>query len=115
MVEMALVLPILLLLLLGIVEMGMIGFTYITAQNAVGAGANEAVIGGTDTQVEQAVIQASPGLDTSLFVRPIIIHDANDYSKVTITVNYPLNLSVSVIPGLSNPLNVVVTLTEEVP
>ena len=120
-VEMALVLPILLLLLFGIIEMTMIGFTYITIQNAVSAGANMAVIGGNDDQVRQAVIDASPGLTASLLdagtkIEPPTPTDIQlPPHDVTITVTYPVNLIFSVIPGLPNPLNVVATLTEGVP
>ena len=112
-VEMALVLPLLLLLLFGIVEMAMLGFTYITVQNAIGAGANMAVSGGTDGDVKLAVINASPGLTPPLLATNIAIQHTPP--NVIITVTYPANLALQAIPGLPNPLNVVATLTEEVP
>jgi phage tail protein X len=113
-VEMALVLPLLVLLLFGIVEMAIYGFTYITVQNAVGAGANKAVSGGTYAQVKAAIFQASPGLDASLLSLPhnIIVSPPDPLptdvlplpsGNVFIQVTYPVNFIFPVIPGLPNP------------
>ena len=111
-VEMALVLPILFLLLFAVVEMAIIGFSYITVQNAVSAGANMAVIGGTDAQVTTAIKQASPGLDTNLFTIQINRLTVPD---ITISLSYPVDLIVPVVPGLANPLPISATLTEVLP
>ena len=111
MVEMALVLPILFLLIFAVVEMAVIGFSYITIQNAVSAGANMAVIGGTDAQVTTAIKQASPGLNTSLMT----IQITRPAPNVTINISYPVDLILPVVPGLSNPLIILAALTEVLP
>jgi len=64
-VEFALVVPILLLLVLGIMEFGRAYSANLALQNAVREGARLAVTGATDTQIVQRVKDSAPTLDSS--------------------------------------------------
>ncbi|MDY0223271.1 MAG: pilus assembly protein [Desulfobacterium sp.] len=62
MVEFALILPLLVLLLLGIIQFGFIFNAQITLTSAVREGARHAVVGNTDEDVKQRVIDYSTAL-----------------------------------------------------
>lgn len=110
-VEMALVLPILLFLLLGVIEMAIIGYAYITVQNAISSGGNIAAIGGTDTQIEKAIDKASTGLETDKITISI---DRSNPTDVKVSLTYSVNVGIPVIPGIDNPFIITSTLTEEI-
>lgn len=108
-VEMALILPLFLLLILGIVEMGRIGYAYITVNNAARAGARVASVGGTDQEITTAVQNAAPSLDTTDI--HIDIQPAQDQrisgDSVTVDVSYPVQLIMPLLEGvIPNPVNV---------
>ncbi|GBF10519.1 MAG: TadE/TadG family type IV pilus assembly protein [Tepidibacillus sp.] len=63
MVEFALVFPILLLLLLGILEFGHIFFSYLVIQNATRDGARNGSVWATDQEITQIVEQKTEVLD----------------------------------------------------
>lgn len=65
-VELALVLPVLLVLVLGIVEFGRAFQVQATLAAAAREGARVFALGGTDAEVEAAVISASASLDEAL-------------------------------------------------
>lgn len=71
-VEMALVLPILLLIVFGIMEFGRVFNAYLVITNASREGARQGVVGGTDTQITDSVKAAAGTLDLS---------------KLTVTIN----------------------------
>lgn len=101
-IEMALILPILLLLLSGIVEMGRVGYAYVTVNNAARVGARVASIGGTDQDITTAVIQAAPILDPANVTVQISPTPSERQSggQVTIQVSYPVNLVIPIISGI---------------
>jgi len=101
-VEMALVLPLFLLLLFGVMEMGRIGYTYITVSNAAGAGGRMATIGGTNPEIETAIKNAASSLSpTSLTITitPTLLSQRYSGQGVTVEVTYPVQL---IIPLISN-------------
>ncbi len=65
MVELALVLPILILLLMGVVELGRIFHSYLVITNASREGARVAVLGRPDTEIAARVSQVAANLDTA--------------------------------------------------
>lgn len=115
-VEMALVLPLFLILIFAVSEMAIVGYDYLSVQNSASAGANMAVIGGNDSQVTQAITNAAPGLDPSTLSVVITPPYTQRYSgqPVSITVSYPVKLILPVIPGIPNPLTVSANLTMQV-
>jgi len=66
-VELALVLPVLLLMLFGILEMGLLFKDYLMSQQAVREGARTAALGATPAQVTSAVRAAASTLNPSYF------------------------------------------------
>lgn len=100
-VEMALVLPLFLLLLFGVIEMGRIGYAYITVSNAARVGGRVATIGATDSEINSSVQNAATSLDTVNLAINITPTQALRLSgqEVTVQVTYPVQL---VIPIISN-------------
>lgn len=62
MVEFALILPILLLLVMGIAEFGMMFNAYLSVQNATREGARIGIVGATDEEMEERILSTSPSL-----------------------------------------------------
>lgn len=108
--EMALVLPLFFLLLFGVIEMGQVGYTYITVNNATWNAARVASVGGTDQEIDVAVYNAAPALDSSQMTITISPPESTRQSgqEVTVTVSYPVNL---LVPFLQNiiPNPIIVT------
>lgn len=100
-VEMALVLPLFLLLLFGVMEMGRVGYSYITVSNAAREGGRIATVGGTDLQIKSSIENAASSLDSTSLTIIITPHEGDRQSgqQVIISVNYPVQL---VIPIISN-------------
>lgn len=100
-VEMALVLPLFFLLLFGVIEMGRVGYAYITVSNAARSGGRVATIGGTDLDIQNSVYQAAASLDTTSLTINITPTQSLRYSGqgVTVQVTYPVQL---IIPIISN-------------
>lgn len=100
-VEMALVLPLFFLLLFGVIEMGRVGYAYITVCNAARAGGRVATIGGTDLDIMNSVKSAATLLDSASLT--INITPSQDERQsglgVTVNVSYPVQL---IIPLISN-------------
>lgn len=78
MVEFALILPLLVLLLLGIIQFGFIFNAQITLTSAVREGARHAVVGNTDEDVKQRVIDYSTALLLKLNKNGIEVKDDED-------------------------------------
>lgn len=116
-IELALVLPILLLLLSGIVEMGRMGYAYISVNNAARVGARVASIGGTDEQIISAIVQSTPALNSEDLI--VQISPAPELRRsgdgVTIDVRYQVDLVVPVISGIiPDPFPVTANVTMRV-
>lgn len=112
-VEMALVIPLFLLLLFGVIEMGRIGHAYITVSSAVRAGARLATIGGSDIEIREAVQNAAPTLNSSALTVEIAPNQLNRKSgqEVSVQVTYPVQLIIPVISNIiPNPVVVKSTL-----
>lgn len=106
-VEMALVLPLFFLLLFGVIEMGRVGYAYISVSNAVREGGRVATLGGTDNQIESSIKTAAPALDSislTIIITPI---EDNRHSgqEVRIDVTYPVQLVIPIISNvITNPV-----------
>ena len=97
MVEYALVLPILLLLLLGIMEFGILVFNYNTIANAAREGARYGIVHwreGLDVDgIAEAVLALTAGLDqTALSIESFIIDDGAVRVAVRVEVDYKARL-----------------------
>ena len=100
-VEFALVAPVLILLLLGVVQMGIAFNNYLAVTDAARAGARKAIVarlsGLTSADVTQSVRDAASDLDQSKL--GVTVADATDPtwsragSDITVTVTYPYSIS----------------------
>jgi Flp pilus assembly protein TadG len=98
MVEFALVLPVLLLLVMGIIQFGIVFNNWIQVTSAAREGARKAAVSRTAADPRAAAIAAAkasaPGLDASkLVVTPSATPWAQG-SDVTVTVTYPWSVSI---------------------
>ena len=101
-VEMALVLPILIMLVFGIIEFGRILNTYMTVTNISREGAREGAVGGTDAEIIDAV-EMGASLDAALLnieIDPISAGTRSRGSSVTVVVSYDVDIIAPIIGNL---------------
>jgi Flp pilus assembly protein TadG len=108
-VEFAILLPILLLLLMGILEFGIILNSYLTINNASREGARLGIVSGSNIEINELITNISPNLDTANLIVNITPLEGIRTSGETITVEIIYNYQV-IIPIISNILNNVVVL-----
>ena len=103
-VEFALILPILLLLVMGILQFGMMLNSYLSIENASREGARAGIIGSSDSEIKSTVIATSPSLDPNIVIVTITPTEANRKSGETLTVKVTYNyiLNVPIISSLFN-------------
>lgn len=114
--ELALILPLLLLLLFGIVESGRLGNAYLAVTHAARHGVRYGAVGASDHEIAERVrAAASPlaGGNVTVQVSPAQRRAGQD---ITVTVNYPLRLYMPLAGQLfgSNPVVVSSSLTMRV-
>lgn len=107
MVEMALVLPLFFLLLFGVIEMGRVGYAYITVSNAVREGGRVATLGGRNSDIVTAIEKAATALDPislTIIIAPLE-DDRQSGQEVKIYVTYPVKLVIPIISNvITNPV-----------
>jgi Flp pilus assembly protein TadG len=102
MVEFALVLPLLMALLLGIIQFGIVFNNYITLTDATRAGARKAAVsrfdGDSGASAKVAVEHSAQGLDQSKLVPTISVTASPDWTtpgnEVTVTARYPYSIKI---------------------
>lgn len=105
--ELALVLPVFLLLVFGIVEMSRIGYSYVTLSNAVRSGTRVASVGGLDTDIANTIADSAPLLDRNLMTIQIVPNDngRRSGSSVVVSASYPVSLTTPIISQvIPNPV-----------
>jgi len=105
-VEMALVLPVLVLLIFGIIEFGRVFNAYLIITNAAREGARAGIVGATDLKILQTVEGSATTLDTLQLT--VTITPSSAYrvrgSSLTVDVDYPVTLYAPVISNIiGNP------------
>lgn len=114
-VEMALVLPILLIIVFGIIEFGRIMNTYLILTNAAREGARQGVVGGTDLDVYNAVKNNAYTLDSEELVIDIDSDPPGSRSRgtpLTVRVSYDVQIIAPVIGAITgNPYTVTASST----
>ena len=93
MVEFALVVPVLLLLVFGIMEFSMVMHQYMAVAEGAREGARSAALGSNDAVVAAAAKNAAPGLESSrIEVSVLPTPERTRGESVTVTVSYPVTL-----------------------
>jgi uncharacterized protein (UPF0333 family) len=93
MVESALVLPIVLLLLLGMVELGRVSNAYMAVMHAARHGARQGAVGATNDEIISRVKSAASHLDvTELTVLIVPEIGRQSGQDIRITVTYPVTM-----------------------
>lgn len=106
-VEMALVLPILIILFMGVIEFGRIFHSYLIITNASREGARVAIVGRSDADIKDRVRFVASDLDPAQLQIDIDPESAGRTSGilVTVTVNYRMELAFPLFEAfLPNPL-----------
>ena len=111
-VEFAIILPILLLLILGIAEFGIMLNSYLTIQNVAREGARFGITGGSDTEIIALIKATSPNLtaaDMSITITP---SEANRKSGDTMQVKVTYSYHV-IVPIISSLVGNVIALNAQ--
>lgn len=102
-VEMALVLPVFLLLLFGVIEFGRIFNAFLVAKEASREGARLAIVGEDNTAITAAVRSVSGMWDPSraaIAINPANPADREEGEPVEVSVTYSVHLVAPVISGI---------------
>lgn len=102
MVELALVLPLLLLLVFGITEFGRIFSTHLILAHSAREGARQATVGATDTEIINKVLSSAAVLDVTkmtIYISPTGSARQRGES-VTIQVQYPVKIYAPIIANI---------------
>lgn len=99
-IEMALVLPLLLVFILFLVDLALFGFSYVSVTNAVREGARCGAVGASDSAIIARVENTSGITGT---VDPSVARSWSIGSDVTVTADYSYSMltPVSIVPGVS--------------
>ena len=100
--EFALILPLLMVLILGIVQFGIVFNNYITLTDATRAGARQAVVArfahDNGASAKQVVLDSAQGLDQSVLSPTVSVTASPDWDTsggtVTVTASYPYSINV---------------------
>lgn len=98
-VELALVLPILVLLVFGIAEFGRVIHAYLTIEHAAREGARLGIVGASDDAIRDRVMQMTVGLEPSRVTVSITPSVRRPGDSLEVRVRYVLPL---VVPLISN-------------
>lgn len=108
-VEFVIILPVILLLIMGIFEFGIMINSYISIQHASREGARIGSVGGTDAEIQNAIISISPHLNSEnldIQISPTEgIRERGDALTINIIYNYQVT-----IPIISSIINNAVEL-----
>ncbi|MGV8982966.1 TadE/TadG family type IV pilus assembly protein [Clostridium sp.] len=108
-VEFAILLPLLLLLLMGILEFGLMLNSYLTIHNLAREGARLGIVAGSNLEISELITNISPNIDAKNLKVIITPAEGSRSSGSTLTVEVIYNYQVT-IPIISNILSGVVVL-----
>jgi Flp pilus assembly protein TadG len=99
--EFALILPLLMVLILGIVQFGIVFNNYITLTDATRAGARQAVVArfahDNGASAKQVVLDSAQGLDQTVLSPTVSVTAAPDWDTsggtVTVSASYPYSIN----------------------
>lgn len=93
-VELAILLPVLLLILMSIFEFGRVFNAYMIISHASREGARAGSVGNTDTQIEAVISDVTPTLNSGNMTITIVDSGGsrNRGDSITVTINYSIDL-----------------------
>lgn len=100
MVEFALVLPIFVLLVFGIMEFGLMFHQYMVVTAASREGARTAAVGGTDAEIRTAALTAAAGVDKGFLTTSVAPATRVKGAPVTVTVTNQVPISTPLIAAI---------------
>ena len=108
-VELALVLPVLIMLTFGIVEFGRIFNAYLVVNQSAREGARKGIVGATDSEIMTAVNNSASTLNTAKLT--IAITPSQAYrtrgASLVVSVKYPVTVYIPLLSAIiPNPLDV---------
>jgi len=104
MVEFALILPVLLMIIMGIVEFGRAYSAYMTIQNAAREGARLSITGATDPEIVALAKQVASTLDSADLTVTVTPATRVQGDLLTVTVRYRFKFLVPLISNIVGPL-----------
>lgn len=112
-VEFALILPIILLLILGIVQFGMLLNSYLSLTNAAREGARTGSLGSLDYEIKNTIVGTSPSLNAGNMVITISPSESlrSTGDTLTVSIEYNYVLTVPIVSSLFNNAIVLKTQT----
>ena len=96
-VEFAIILPLILLIVMGIAQFGLLFNSYLTVQNATREGARTGVVGGTNNEIRQSILTTSPFLkeeNLTIHITPQDNRRTGETLTVQIIYNFPLQIPI---------------------
>lgn len=96
-VEFAIILPLILLIVMGIAQFGLLFNSYLTIQNATREGARTGVVGGTNSEIRQSILNTSPYLkedNLTIHINPKDNRRSGETLTVQIIYSYPLTVPI---------------------
>lgn len=106
-VEFSIMLPIVVLILMGIIEFGLMLNSYLMIENASREGARTGIVGSTDTDIRSQITVVSPVLDSNRLTINITPAESQRKSgdTLTVSVTYSYQMTVPIISNLfSSPI-----------
>lgn len=111
-VEFAIILPVLLLILMGIVQFGLVINDYLTISNLSREGAREGIVNTSDYEIDNAVLTRAVNIDTTKMTIGISPSEDSRTTGQTLTVTITYNCSL-IVPIISNIFGGQVVLTSQ--
>jgi len=101
-VEFAIILPILLLVVMGIFQFGLMFNAYLTVENVTREGARTGALGGSNTEIKSVIVSAAFNLDSDRLTVNITPNESgrNSGDTLTVKVTYSYELTVPIISDL---------------
>lgn len=106
-VEFSIILPIVVLVLMGMIEFGLMLNSYLMVENASREGARTGIVGSTDMEIVSQITVVSPGLKNDRLTVNITPTESQRKSgdTLTVSVTYNYQMTVPIISNLfSNPI-----------